>query len=56
MLVRLLLYNSWKINRKLLENLGIQEGKEKTWTLNQNQDYLKQAFLTLEKKSRGVIG
>ena len=56
MLVRLLLYNSWKINRKLLENLGNQEGKERTWTLNQNQDCLKQAFLASEKNSQGVIG
>lgn len=56
MLVRLLLYNSWKINRKFLETLGIREGKARKWTLNQNQDYLKRAFLVLEKKSRGVIG
>ena len=56
MLARLLLYNSWKINRKLVKNLGNQEGKRKKWTLIQNQDGLKHAFLTSEKNSRGVIG
>ena len=56
MLARLLLYNSWKINRKLVKNLGIQEGKRRKWTLIQNQDCLMQAFLASEKKSRKVIG
>ena len=56
MLARLLLYNSWKINRKLVKNLGIQEGKRRKWTLVQNQDCLKHAFLASEKNSRGVIG
>jgi len=53
MLARLLLYNSWKINRKLIKNLGIQEGKRRKWTLVQNQDCLKHAFLASEKNSRG---
>ena len=56
MLVRLMLYNSWKINRKLIKNTGTKDGKSMKWTLLQNQDYLKQLFFTYEKKSRGVIG
>jgi len=56
MLVRLILYNSWKMNRKLIENTGMKDGKNRKWTLIQNQDYLKQLFFTYEKKSQGVIG
>ena len=56
MLARMLLYNSWKINKKLIQNHAKKEGNIRSWTLNQNQDYLKQAFLSLEKNSRGVIG
>ena len=55
-LARMLLYNSWKINKKLIQNQAKKEGKIKSWTLNQNQDYLKQTFLSLEKKSLGVTG
>ncbi len=55
MLARMLLYNSWKINRKLIKTSSKKEGKIKEWTLFQNQDYLKQTFLSLEKKSWGVI-
>jgi len=56
MLARLFLYNSWKMNKKLIKNAGTQEGRTRKWTLVQNQEYLKQLFLTSEKKSRGVIG
>lgn len=56
MLVRMLLYNSWKMNKKLIHNTGAQERKRIKWTLVQNQDCLKQLVLTREKKSRGVIG
>jgi len=56
MLARLLLYNSWKMNKKLIKNAGTQERRTRKWTLVQNQDYLKQLFLTSGKKSRGVIG
>ncbi len=56
MLVRLLLYNSWKMNKKLIQNFQNKNKKLSTWTLNQNQDKLKEAFLSLEKKSQGVIG
>jgi len=56
MLARMLLYNSWKINKKLIQNHAKKEGIIKSWTLNQNQDYLKQAFLSLEKNSQWVIG
>ena len=56
MLMRLLLYNSWKTNKKLIQKSQIKAQNFKGWTLNQNQDYLKEAFLTLEKKLQGVIG
>ncbi|MHA1659994.1 MAG: transposase, partial [Promethearchaeota archaeon] len=56
MLVRILLYNSWKMNKKLIQKSREKDQNSKSWTLNQNQDSLKKAFLTLEKKSRGVIG
>ena len=55
MLARLMLYNSWKLNRKLIKNTGTQEGKRKKWTLVQNQDCLMQLFFTSEKKSQVVI-
>ena len=56
MLARMLLYNSWKMNKKLLQKSDQNTQNSKTWTLNQNQDYLKETFLTLMRKSRGVIG
>ena len=56
MLVRMLLYNSWKMNKKLIQKRRKKEGSKKTWTLNQNQDYLKKTFLSMEKKLRRVIG
>ena len=56
MLVRMLLYNSWKMNKKLIQKTQMQYQKSCNWTLNRNQDNLKKAFLTLEKKSWGVIG
>ena len=51
MMVRMLLYNSWKMNRKLIQKPREKSQKFKPWTLFQNQDSLKEAFLTLEKKS-----
>ncbi|KKN40746.1 hypothetical protein LCGC14_0730160 [marine sediment metagenome] len=56
MLARLLLYNSRKMNKKLILNAGKRERKRRKWTLFQNQDCLKQLLLTREKKSLGVIG
>ena len=56
MLVRMMLYNSWKMNKSLIQKSAKKEGKIKAWTLNQNQDLLKKTFLSMEKKSRGVIG
>lgn len=53
MLVRMLLYNSWKINKTIIKNYAKKEGKRKKWKLIQNQDYLKRLFLSLEKKSLG---
>ena len=56
MTVRMLLYNSWKMNKKFIQKpRKITQGIN-SWTLNQNQDSLKEAFLTSEKKSQGVIG
>jgi hypothetical protein len=56
MLARMLLYNSWKINRKQIQNAAKKYGIKKAWTLNQNQDLLAKTFLSQEKKSHGVIG
>jgi len=56
MLARMLLYNSWKSNKKYLQIAQNQNSKVTSWTLNQNQDALRMAFLSREKKSRGVIG
>jgi len=56
MLARMLLYNSWKMNKNLIQKAAKKEGRSKAWTLNQNQDLLKKTFLSMEKKSRGVIG
>ena len=55
MLDRILLYNSWKMNRKLIRMRTKKGGKIKGLTLVQNQDYLKQTFFSIEKKSQGVI-
>jgi hypothetical protein len=55
MLVRMLLYNSWKINKKGIQISGKKHGKMKEWTLLQNQDYLTRIFLLSQRKSRGVI-
>jgi len=55
LLVRMFLYNSWKINRKLIKMNSKKTGKMKEWTLVQNQHYLKQIFLSSEKKSQRVI-
>ena len=56
MLARMMLYNSWKMNKNLIQKTTKKEGKLKAWTLNQNLDLLKKNFLSMEKKSRGVIG
>jgi hypothetical protein len=55
MLARLLLYNSWKINKKRLKNLSKKQHKSFNWTLNQNQDQLRHTFLTQQKKLLGVM-
>ena len=56
MLVRMMLYNSWKMNKKLIQKQSKKERSKRAWTLNQNQDSLKRLFLLMEKKSHGVIG
>ena len=56
MMARMLLYNSWKMNKTQIQNAAKKCGRKKAWTLNQNQDLLKKAFLSLEKKSQGVVG
>jgi len=56
MLARMLLYNSWKMNKKRLQKSQEKALNFKPWTLNQNQDCLRESFLSLEKKSLGVIG
>ena len=56
MLVRMLLYNSWKMNRKRVQMSLKKRGKIMGWTLVQNQDYLARLILSQEKKSLEVIG
>ena len=56
MLARMLLYNSWKMNKKRVQISSKKRGKIKEWTLIQNQDSLARLFLSLEKKSQEVIG
>ena len=56
MLARMMLYNSWKMNKSFIKKAAKKEGKMRGWTLNQNQELLKETFLSMEKKSLGVIG
>ena len=56
MLARMMLYNSWKMNKKLIQKSQSKEKKRRAWTLVQNQDLLKTFILNSEKKSQGVIG
>jgi len=56
MLARMLLYNSWKMNRKRIQLERKRDGSSANWTLNQNQDTLRELFLSAEKKSVGVRG
>jgi len=53
MLARLFLYNSWKMNRKRAKISAKKGGNLREWTLLQNQDFLRQLFLSSEKKSWG---
>lgn len=45
MLVRMLLYNSWKLNRAYLEKCQKKGHKIQVWTLQDNQDALEEIFL-----------
>jgi len=45
MLARFLLYNSWKMNKKLAQTLAKNEGRKIAWTLNRNQDVLANYFM-----------
>jgi len=56
MLARMLLYNSWKMNKKLLQKTRKPSSRSRAWTLNQNNDILTRLFYFMEKKSRKVIG
>jgi hypothetical protein len=51
MLVRLLLYNSWKMNRKLVKKWRKQQHRKRAWTLNRNQDLLMETYLSVVRKS-----
>jgi len=55
MTARMLLYNSWKMNKTQIQNAAKKCGKKKAWTLNQNQDLLTKAFLSLEKRAKMYI-
>ncbi|MBD3214947.1 MAG: hypothetical protein GF311_20215, partial [Candidatus Lokiarchaeota archaeon] len=46
MLARLLLYNSWKLNKKCIELARKRDMNSRSLTLNQNQDTLRELFLT----------
>jgi len=56
MSARLLLYNSWKINRALLEKQAKKRTQGRSWSLQQNQDHLMRSLLAFKKKSMAVIG
>jgi len=56
MLARILLYNSWKMNRKRIQIKRTRKMSSRSWTLNQNQDTLRELFLRAEQKSLGVAG
>ena len=45
LLVRMLLYNSWKINRAYLKKQKKKSKKSQPWTLQDNQDVLVETFL-----------
>ena len=51
MLVRLLLYNSWKINRKIVKKGREQGYIKRAWTLNRNKDILIDWYISDLKKS-----
>jgi hypothetical protein len=40
MLARFLLYNSWKLNKKLVQKLRKKRGRKRAWTLNRNNNIL----------------
>ncbi len=56
MFVRMLLYNSWKMNKKILAIHGKKQGISRDWTLNQNNNRLLQIFISPHKKSQVLIG
>ena len=56
MLARMLLYNSWKINHSLVKKQQDSTLKRRDLTLDQNQDFLAECFLALEKKSHRYNG
>lgn len=56
MLVRMLLYNSWKVNKKRLRIKEKERANTLILTLNQKMDLLNQVFLLNFQKSCGVIG
>ncbi|MHA1292886.1 MAG: hypothetical protein ACTSQJ_09490 [Promethearchaeota archaeon] len=54
--IRMLLYNSWKINHSLLKKAKCAKLKKSALTLNQNKDMLARKFLSLERKSHSMNG
>jgi len=55
MLVRMLLYNSWKMNRAYLEKCQKMHEGESRWTLRDNQDSLCELFLSAQKTAVGAL-
>ncbi len=56
MLARLMLYNSWKMNKTQAKKSNFIGSKKRSHTLVQNQNYLKILFLTDIIKSKEVMG
>ena len=55
MLARLLIYNSWKMNRNMVQKMGKQGYKKRAWTLNRNKDVLVNCLLSNIKKSENKL-
>jgi hypothetical protein len=54
LLVRMLLYNAWKMNKSWVKKNQKLEYKRMAWTLTQTQQLLESLFLSLVKKSRSI--
>ncbi len=53
LMARMLLYNSWKMNKTWVNLKTIKANTSRSLTLSQNQDYLIRGFYQLSKNHRG---